>query len=313
MANSYDKEFEKGIQRIEVLIKEIEGTADTATRTNAKELVQSLMDLHGAGFQRIMDIVSKAGEPGSAMINAFTRDDLVKNLLLLYGLHPVELKERVLEAMDKVRPYLNSHGGNVELLSVEERDGIVRLRLEGSCKSCPSSSVTLKLAIEEAIYEACPDVTTIEAEGVVEQPSPIGFVKFKDKSKDKKISEQTAINNNDSARSTVREHPTGGGWKEVIGLESILQGSVRTVEVSGCQVLFCRVGETLYAYSDTCPGCGKPLEGAHISAAVLICPTCGQHYDVIRAGRGLDQPSLHLEPFPLLIEEGRAKVALPVF
>jgi hypothetical protein len=43
----------------------------------------------------------------------------------------------------------------------------------------------------------------------------------------------------------------------------------------------------------------------------LVCSTCGQRYDVIRAGRGLDQPDLHLEPFPLLVEQGKTRVALP--
>jgi Fe-S cluster biogenesis protein NfuA/nitrite reductase/ring-hydroxylating ferredoxin subunit len=312
MANSFNNEFERNTQRIEMLIHEIEGSADPATRSKAKELVQLLMDLHGTGLERIMDILSKAGEPGRAMINAFTRDDLVKNVLLLYSLHTIDLGSRVLDALDKVRPYLNSHGGNVELLGVDEREGIVRLRLQGSCKSCPSSSVTLKLAIEEAIYEACPDVTTIEAEGGVEQSGQAGFVKFKGKSKSKEPSHQSLING-DPPPSPIAEAPISGGWQEVNGLESLSHGSVRTVEVSGCPILFCRVGENLYAYSDTCPACSQSLGGARISATALTCPSCGQTYDIIRAGRGLDQPSLHLEPFPLLIEKGRAKVALPVF
>ncbi len=82
-------------------------------------------------------------------------------------------------------------------------------------------------------------------------------------------------------------------------------------EVGGRSILFCRLGESFYAYGNNCPGCGQPLKGAHLELTNLVCPQCRQQYDVIRAGRGLDQPDLHLEPFPLLFEQGRAKVALP--
>lgn len=294
-----NKEFEKGIGRIEVLIGEIEESTDSKAKSCAKELVQLLMDLHGAGLERIKEIVSEAGEPSRLIIDAFTRDDLVRNLLLLYGLHPLDLQTRVLQALGKVRPYLNSHGGNVELLGVKENEGVVRLRLQGSCKSCPSSAMTLKLAIEEAIYEACPDVTAIEAEGVAEKPSPSGAVSFKGKLRDKETAH--SVNGN------------GGGWEEVKGLESLNQGSVRTIEISGRPVLFCRLGETFFAYSDTCPGCGQKLKDARIKATTLICHICGEQYDVIRAGRGLDKPDLHLEPLPLLVEGGRPKIAMSVF
>jgi len=159
------------LQRIEELIRKIETTSDPDTRACAVELVQSLMDMHGAGIERMMEIAWQAGEPGSAIIDGFASDNLVAGLMLLYGLHPSSLETRVMQALDKVRPLLHSHGGDVELLDIT--DGAVRLRLQGSCKGCPSSTMTLKLAIEEAIYEAAPDVTAIEAEGAVEQtPTP---------------------------------------------------------------------------------------------------------------------------------------------
>ena len=69
-------------------------------------------------------------------------------------------------ALDKVRPYLKSHGGNVDLLSVV--DGVVHLRLIGSCDGCPSSALTLKSAIERNIYEAAPDVNSIVCDGKTE-------------------------------------------------------------------------------------------------------------------------------------------------
>ncbi len=166
-----------GLQRVEGLIRKIENLPDPEARAAAVELVQSLMDFHGAGLDRLMEIVAGAGEAGYAVFDKFAEDELVGSLLLLHGLHPVPLETRVMQALDEVRPYLDSHGGNVELLGVEE--GVVRLRLQGSCKTCPSSSMTLKLAIEEAIYRAAPDVAAIEAEGVAEQPpAPNGLVQI---------------------------------------------------------------------------------------------------------------------------------------
>ena len=162
--------------QIEELIHRIESLPDPVARTSAIELVKALMEFHGSGLERLMEIVAEAGDPGYAIFRRFADDDVVGSLLLLYGLHPLPLESRVTQALDKVRPYLDSHGGNVELLGINE--GVVRLRMRGSCKSCPSSSMTLKLAIEEAIYAAAPDIVSIEAEGVAEQPSQTGFVQI---------------------------------------------------------------------------------------------------------------------------------------
>ncbi len=154
-------ESQPRIQRIEELIHKVETIADSNTRASVLELVQSLMELHGAGIERMMEIAAQDEEIGLKIIDDFGRDDLVGSLLLLYGLHPVAFETRVQQALEKVRPYLRSHGGNVELLGVEE--GVVRLQMQGSCSGCPSSAMTLKSAIEEAIYEAAPDATEIVA------------------------------------------------------------------------------------------------------------------------------------------------------
>lgn len=285
-----EKEFQQRTQRIEQLIHEIETMADPEVRAKAVELVQSLMDFHGAGLERMMEIVAAAGEPGYALFDNFAGDGIVSSMLLLYELHPLDLETRVMKALDKVRPYLGSHGGNVELLGVDS--GVVRLRLQGSCHGCPSSAMTLKLAIEEAVYEAAPDVAALEVEGVVEQAAPSGLVQL--------------------GRHEAQPHANGNGkWEAVSGLESLAEAAVRALEVRGRSVLFCRLGETFYAYGNLCPGCGETLHGARLEATTLICNLCGQRYEVEQAGRASDQSELRLEPFPLLMEQGRAKVALP--
>src|SRR5262245_57403286 len=162
---SEEKAFQRLSQRIETLIARIEAAPDPSVRADALELTRSLMELHGAGLDRIMEIVARDGASGYALMEDFAGDDLVGGLLLLYGLHPHDLEARVMKALDETRPFLRSHGGDVELLGVT--DGTVRLRLAGSCRSCSSSTMTLKLAIERAIYGAAPDVTEIVTEGQI--------------------------------------------------------------------------------------------------------------------------------------------------
>lgn len=164
------------LARVESLIQQAEQLEDEQLRAQVQELVQHLLDYHGAGLAKMVEHVARLGDPGRALLAAWSRDELVASLLLLYGLHPANLETRVLEALEKVRPVLATHGGNVELLEVD--DGLVRLRLQGSCHGCPSSAVTLRLTIEEAIYAAAPDVTGIQVEGVTPPPpaSHDGFV-----------------------------------------------------------------------------------------------------------------------------------------
>ncbi len=163
------KSLQQQMQRVEELVRKIENLPDETAKSSALELMQSLMEFHGAGLERMMEIVADSKAGGFATFDEFAADELVGSLLLLYGLHPLTLEQRVLQGLAKVRPYLDSHGGDVELLSTN--DGVVRLRMEGSCKSCPSSAMTLKLAIEEAIYAVAPDVVAIEADNVAEKPA----------------------------------------------------------------------------------------------------------------------------------------------
>src|SRR3954447_15082750 len=140
-------------ERIDALLDDVAALPDPAARDTALELVQALVAMYGEGLARVLG-------------GAREEDDLVAHLMLLHGLHPVPLEERVTRALDEVRPYLLAHGGGVELLGVE--DDVVRLRLEGACNGCPSSAVTLRSAVEDAIARAASDVERIEADGAVE-------------------------------------------------------------------------------------------------------------------------------------------------
>lgn len=161
--------------RIESLLAELRTIADPRSRETAEELVRSLLELYGGGLERMMEIVYDS-PAGGELFARFAADGLVASLLLLHDLHPEDTESRVLRALDGVRPYLGSHGGDVQLLGVA--DGVVRLRLEGSCHGCPSSAVTMKLAIEKAIEEAAPEVLGIEVEGVADPAAPQDVVQI---------------------------------------------------------------------------------------------------------------------------------------
>ncbi len=168
-------ESQQRIQQIEQLINKVETEADPNTRAAVTELIQSLMEFHGAGIERMMEIAAEKGESGFAIIDDYGRDETVKSLLFLYGQHPLSLEERVMQGLDEARPVLLTHSGDVELLGIN--DGIVHLRLMGTCDGCPSSADTLKNAIEEAVYKAAPDLNGIFVENLAETKAPTnGFV-----------------------------------------------------------------------------------------------------------------------------------------
>jgi Fe-S cluster biogenesis protein NfuA len=145
--------------RVEELLAEL---GDTPARDKAEELVTCLVQLYGAGLTRITELA------GPELVSVFAADEMVAALLVLHDLHPQTTDERVRAALDQVRPYLGSHAGGVEYLGVDG-EGVVRLRLEGSCDGCPSSQLTVTMAIEKAIQKAAPEVTGVEVEGVVSE------------------------------------------------------------------------------------------------------------------------------------------------
>jgi Fe-S cluster biogenesis protein NfuA len=171
MTDTFDaRAFQAELQRLDGLLHEVERFADPEAQSHTREIVRAVLALHGAGLGRILVHLEEAGAAGRQALDACAADPVVGGLLLLHELHPLGVEDRVRQALADVRPYLGSHGGNVELLEVS--DGVVRLRLEGSCHSCPSSAVTMRQTVEEAIVARAPDVIAVEVEGLVEmQPA----------------------------------------------------------------------------------------------------------------------------------------------
>jgi Fe-S cluster biogenesis protein NfuA len=152
--------------RIERLLDDLRAAVEPRAYDAVEELVRQVTDLYGAGLGRVVELAR--GSP-SALLEQLADDDLVASLLAIHGLHPVPVEDRVEAALQSVRPFLAHHDGDVELLAIDPDLGAVMLRLLGSCDGCPSSAVTLQLAVERAIVEAAPEISRID----VEHPAPV--------------------------------------------------------------------------------------------------------------------------------------------
>jgi Fe-S cluster biogenesis protein NfuA len=170
MTSIPNSDFQAHAERIDQMVRRISSLTDEGARTAALELLQSMMDLHGAVISRVVQLLD-TGEAGRASLAKLGNDPLVCGMFVLYGVHPVPLEERIARAIESARPQLRKHGGNVQLIGVS--DGIVRLKVESSGHGCGSSADALKGTLEQAILEAAPEVLEVHVEGA---PVAAGFV-----------------------------------------------------------------------------------------------------------------------------------------
>ncbi|HSE71279.1 MAG TPA: NifU family protein [Nocardioidaceae bacterium] len=277
-------EVQRLAERVDTLIAEVEQSAVPAVAERVEELVRTLVQMYGIGLERAVEVLSAGQEQAREQIlRRLAGDDLLAALLVLHDLHPDTVESRVQAALDGVRPYLGSHAGGVELLGVDEA-AVVHLRLQGSCDGCPSSSQTVRNAIEEAIWAAAPDVTGIDVQGMVAEPPLLQIQPF-------------------------RPAQAEGGW-EHIDVDLPPRQTTRLL-VAGDPVFLANLDGTLVAYRDRCPGCRGELSSGNLDGDLLTCAGCAGRYDVRLAGRAEQDGAAHLEPLPLLPEGAGWKVAVP--
>ena len=170
---SDEKQFQQRVQQIGQRVQELEAIGDPAVRAAAKDLVQLLMEMHGSGLERMLEVIFRSGDAGARMIDELGEDPIVSGLLVLYGLHPEDLQTRIERKLAQIRSRLFKMGAEVELIAVNESNVRVRVKIEGH--ACGSTSHNVKVLVEEAVYEAAPDLTSLVVGGL-EEPSPSGFV-----------------------------------------------------------------------------------------------------------------------------------------
>jgi Fe-S cluster biogenesis protein NfuA len=170
---SEEKDFQQRVRRIGALVDEIESIADPAARASTRQLVQLVMEFHGLALDRTLEILADGGEVGMGFIEQLGRDPMVSSLLVLYGLHPDSLETRVHKAVERLEPKLRRDSALIELLEIE--DGAVRIRVTPGEHTCGSTTKALQALVEDAIYEAAPDIASLTVEGLDGQPAN-GFV-----------------------------------------------------------------------------------------------------------------------------------------
>ncbi|HTK62420.1 MAG TPA: NifU family protein [Pseudonocardia sp.] len=304
---------EVGLQ-IEELLATCAAHADPAVSATAEELARLLMGMYGAGLERILALLAGAGGPGHRLLHEMLDDELLAGLLVLHDLHPEDTTARVTRALESVRPYLGSHAGGVELLGVADQPegAVVTLRLQGSCDGCPSSAVTVKMAIEKAIEEACPEVARVDVQGMSEA----------DAARSKPTRELPVLQIGMAPPGGLDTTPpaTPVSWV-VLDPPGLRPGQCAELDIAGLSVLLAlpagahattnTAGAGLVAYRDECPSCHSSLTGARLNGDELTCINCSVAFDVRLAGRALDGSARHLDPLPLVQRAGGWRLAVP--
>jgi Fe-S cluster biogenesis protein NfuA/nitrite reductase/ring-hydroxylating ferredoxin subunit len=287
------------LERVEQLSARVDELEDPAARALAQDLVAAVIAMYGDGLRRIMNTISEAREAGANILDQLSQDGAVASLLLIHDLYPVSLEKRVTEALDTVRPYMESHGGNVELRGIEA--GVARLVLQGSCDGCAASRATLELAIKQALDEHAPDLVGLEVEGISAATAAGG------------VGGNGGGFELPMVHATPSELPVAGQraarWVPLSAPSDIASGELQSIGVDGTQLLLARVDGSLLAYRDSCAACGEPLRAGELQGRMLRCSGCGAEFDLRRAGRAAGDEPLQLTPVPLL-EDGGIRVAV---
>lgn len=309
------------MERVQRLSAEVDRIDDPGAQRVAQDLLAAVMDLYGEGLARMLAATEDVGEAGEAIRRRMSEDGVVASLMLIHDLYPVELETRVLEALEGVRPYMESHGGNVTLIGLEQ--GVARLKLEGSCDGCPASASTLELAIKQALDEAAPDLAGLEVEGIAEgspgglraeeavsgSPLPVIHVGGDGESSggNGAAADGAAANGNGADPMP----PIGSGrWLDLAAGLMPAEGRVATTSAGDMGILIANVSGSLLAFRDRCVSCQSELASGELEGGVLACPECRRRFYLPRAGRSMDEDKLLLEPVPLLAQDGSIRIAV---
>lgn len=156
--------------RIESLVKDLESHSDPKTRTQVDEVVRLLVELYGSGLTRIMEVVDETAADATDLFGHFLDDELVASLLVLHDLHPLDLRSRVVLALERVA---EGAGPGTEVALVALEDGVAKVRLTASGFGCGSGGAALRIAVEEELARAVPDVKVVLEAVVPPAPPPV--------------------------------------------------------------------------------------------------------------------------------------------
>ncbi len=316
--------------RIESLLDAL-GAGGAVARGRAEELVRQVTDLYGSGLARILEILDDRGQLDDATLDALTADELVSSLLVIHGLHPQDLETRVAAALDSVRPYLGSHGGNVELLDISP-EGVVRLQ---AARHLPGLPVVVRHAqvrrrgghrVGGTGGDRHPGGgggsprrhARRDPRGRAAGPAePPGTPADRPTARDGRAARAAHL----APAPPVTGRNTPGTWEAVPEIAGLEHGDVAGFLVGGLPgacvpdragpLRLPRLLPALHRVHGGGHRCSAPSP-APVGGGLLRCPACRAHFDVRQAGSCLEDRALHLDPLPLLVRGGVMSVAVPL-
>lgn len=285
-------EFDQAVAELETLVETLERDGDE----------RALM---------LLELIDAIHRPALQLITSGELDHPVAAAVLsMYDLGPMEDRMQVEEALDEVRPYIESHGGALELLDVD--DGVVHVQMSGSCSGCAASAITLRRGVEEVLrlrYGAFKEVVAHEPE-----------------------SADAGENGGGGADLLQIEQHNGGGsgggggqllqidglkrpvFVDVGSFDELAPGTLKAVDVEGKSILVANVDGEPYAFKNVCPVDGRsPLDGGRLTNGVLVCPWHNCAYDARSGKRADDEPGQSaLAVVPIALKDGALQVAVNV-
>lgn len=156
------------MQRIADLVRRLDSLSDPGVRLQVRELLQSVLDLHGEAFGRMLERLHGAGETGDALIDDLANDPVVLSVLVLHGLHPLDFESRVRMAFERAEAALRGQGAIAELTGT--RGGEVRIRIRGVNDAHTAGAV--KSLLEDELYAIAPDAASVVFLGLEKFSSP---------------------------------------------------------------------------------------------------------------------------------------------
>lgn len=288
-------DLEVAARRVDTCLERAE-LLDPTSRRVATDLKNAVEEFHREGLVRVVRRL-KEDPRGKELLFELVDDPVVYALLVMHGIvraDPVTLAQRALE---DVRPYLDSHGGGVELVSVEPP--LARVRLSGSCSGCSQSATTLREVVERALVTAVPGVDAVEVVPAEPEPTviPLGAL---------------------GVRRGAGGGPSGLGWTQGPAVEDVPDGGVlrwepdRPAADDGpTAVVLVRIGEAVSVYDDACAHQGFSLERAMVDAegGIMTCPWHGMKYQAL-TGECISAVDKRLTARPARVQDGRVWVRL---
>jgi len=271
------EDFQDLAERVDQVLASVKELPEDA-RMKALDLKKAIEAFHEHALRKLVRVFRET-EAGRELLLKAVEDPAIYAVFLMHGIIKQDLFTRVAAVLEEVRPYMRSHGGDVELVKVE--GAVVYVRLQGACSGCSLSAVTLKSGVEEAIRARVPEIEEVL---MVEDEVTSGYMP-PDAMDDAGELEQK-------------------GWLKGPSISELEEGKPIPFASSAGDILLVRLGGKVMAYRNQCPHMGVPLDGGFVDESVITCPSHGFRFD-LTTGECITAPHVQLEPFPVRLKEER--------